>query len=109
MVKVEDPSSLDPLREWGQARHRGRRLWWAVQSRNKHLVTLNLRSEAGRAMLLDLVDQFDVLVENFRPGVLEKLGLGPEQLWQRNPRLVIARVSGYGQTGINAGRPGYAS
>jgi formyl-CoA transferase len=109
VIKVEPPGQPDPLREWGKARYEGRSLWWPVQSRNKKCVTLDLRQEAGQRLLLELVRQSDVLVENFRPGTLEKWGVGPEQLWEANPRLVIARVSGYGQTGPYAPRAGFAS
>src|SRR4029077_14956063 len=99
----------DPLRDWGHARYEGRSLWWPVQSRNKKCVTLNLREERGQELLLGLAEQSDVLVENFRPGTLERWNLGPEQLWAVNPGLVIARVSGYGQTGPYAPRAGFAS
>ncbi len=109
IIKVEPPGQPDPLREWGKARYEGRSLWWPVQSRNKKCVTLNLRKETGQRLLLELVRRSDVLVENFRPGTLEKWGVGPEQLWDVNPRLVIARVSGYGQTGPYARRAGFAS
>jgi formyl-CoA transferase len=109
VIKVEPPGQPDPLREWGKARYEGRSLWWPVQSRNKKCVTLNLRQEAGQRLLLELAKESDVLVENFRPGTLEKWGIGPEQLWEANPRLVIARVSGYGQTGPYAPRAGFAS
>ena len=109
IIKVEPPGQPDPLREWGKARYEGRSLWWPVQSRNKKCVTLDLRQGAGQRLLLDLVRQSDVLVENFRPGTLEKWGVGPEQLWEANPRLVIARISGYGQTGPYAPRAGFAS
>jgi formyl-CoA transferase len=109
IIKVEPPGKPDPLRDWGQARYEGRSLWWPVQSRNKKCVTLDLRQEQGQRLLLGLAEQTDVLVENFRPGTLEKWHLGPEQLWEVNPRLVIARVSGYGQTGPYAPRAGFAS
>ena len=109
IVKVEAPGQPDPLRDWGKARYEGRSLWWPVQSRNKKCVTLNLREEQGQKLLLRLVQHSDVLVENFRPGTLEKWGVGPEQLWEANPKLVIARVSGYGQTGPYAPRAGFAS
>src|SRR5262249_28295326 len=92
-----------------KARYNGRSLWWPVQSRNKKCATLNLRTERGQELLRDLVKRSDVLVENFRPGTLEKWGLGPEQLWETNPGLIIARVSGYGQTGPYAPRAGFAS
>src|SRR5918998_5595003 len=82
IIKVEPPGQPDPLREWGKARYEGRSLWWPVQSRNKKCVTLNLREEAGQPLLRALAAQTDVLVENFRPGTLERWGLGPEQLWE---------------------------
>jgi formyl-CoA transferase len=109
VIKVEPPGKPDPLREWGKARYRGRSLWWGVQSRNKKCVTLDLRRERGQALLLELVKQSDVLVENFRPGTLEKWNLGWERLREANPGLVLCRVSGYGQTGPYAPRAGFAS
>lgn len=109
IIKVEPPGQPDPLREWGKARYEGRSLWWPVQSRNKKCVTLNLREERGQQLLLELVRKSDVLVENFRPGTLEKWQLAPWQLWEANPKLVIARISGYGQTGPYASRAGFAS
>jgi formyl-CoA transferase len=109
IIKVEPPGQPDPMREWGKARYEGRSLWWPVQSRNKKCVTLDLRQERGQALLRDLVRHSDVLVENFRPGTLEKWELGPDRLWEVNPQLVIARVSGYGQTGPYAPRAGFAS
>jgi formyl-CoA transferase len=109
IVKVEPPGKPDPLREWGKARYKGRSLWWPVQSRNKKCVTLNLRTEKGQELLLDLTRQSDVLVENFRPGTLERWNLGWERLSEVNPRLILCRVSGYGQTGPYAARAGFAS
>jgi formyl-CoA transferase len=109
IIKVEAPGQPDPLRDWGKARYQGRSLWWPVQSRNKKCVTLDLRQERGQQLLLALAERSDVLVENFRPGTLERWQLGPEQLWQANPRLVIARISGYGQTGPYGPRAGFAS
>ena len=109
IIKVEPPGQPDPLRDWGKARYEGRSLWWPVQSRNKKCVTLNLREQEGQKLLLRLAQHSDVVVENFRPGTLEKWGVGPEQLWEANPKLVIARVSGYGQTGPYAPRAGFAS
>jgi formyl-CoA transferase len=109
IIKVEPPGQPDPLREWGHARYEGRSLWWPVQSRNKKCVTLNLREERGQELLLALVGQSDVLVENFRPGTLERWNLSPDRLWEANPALVIARISGYGQTGPYAPRAGFAS
>ena len=109
IIKVEPPGQPDPLRDWGHARYHGRSLWWPVQSRNKKCVTLNLRERRGQEILLELVKQSDVLVENFRPGTLERWNLAPDTLWEANSRLVIARVSGYGQTGPYAPRAGFAS
>ena len=109
IIKVEPPGQPDPLREWGQARYHGRSLWWPVQSRNKKCVTLNLRGAEGQALMIELAKRSDVVVENFRPGTLERWNLGPAQLWEQNPGLVIARVSGYGQTGPYAPRAGFAS
>jgi formyl-CoA transferase len=109
IIKVEPPGQPDPLRDWGKARYRDRSLWWPVQARNKKCVTLNLREEAGQRLLLELAKQSDVLVENFRPGTLEKWNLGPGKLWEANPELVVCRVSGYGQTGPYSPRAGFAS
>jgi formyl-CoA transferase len=109
IIKVEPPGQPDPMREWGKSRYKGRSLWWPVQSRNKKCVTLNLRVEQGQQLLLDLVKHADVLTENFRPGTLERWNVGPDQLWEANPKLVIARISGYGQTGPYAPRAGFAS
>jgi len=109
VIKVEPPGQPDPLRDWGKARYKGRSLWWPVQSRNKKCVTLNLREERGQKLLLELVKRSDVLVENFRPGTLERWNLGPDRLWEANRRLVVCRVSGYGQTGPYAPRAGFAS
>jgi formyl-CoA transferase len=109
IVKVEDPGRPDPIREWGKARYEGRSLWWPVQSRNKKCVTLNLRSERGQELLLDLVRHADVVTENFRPGTLERWNLGFDRLREANRGIVLARVSGYGQTGPYAERAGFAS
>ena len=109
IIKVEPPDKPDPLREWGKARYKGRSLWWGVQSRNKKCVTLDLRTEKGQELLLELARRSDVLVENFRPGTLERWNIGWEQLQEANPALVLCRVSGYGQTGPYAPRAGFAS
>lgn len=109
VIKIEDPNHPDPLRQWGEVASDGKPLWWSVQSRNKKLVTLNLRSQRGKSLLLSLVKSSDVLLENFRPGTLEKWGIGPEELWSVNPRLIIARVSGYGQKGRYSNLPGFGS
>ena len=109
IIKVEPPGKPDPLREWGRARYKGRSLWWGVQSRNKKCVTLDLRTGKGQELLLELARQSDVVVENFRPGTLEKWNLGWDELQEANPGLVLCRVSGYGQTGPYAPRAGFAS
>jgi formyl-CoA transferase len=109
VVKVEAPDRLDPMREWGQEQLDGRSLWWPVISRNKQLVTIDLRSEAGQSLLLGLVRESDAVIENFRPGTLERWGLGFERLREVNPGIVLVRVSGYGQTGPYAERPGFAA
>ncbi|KLI04788.1 MULTISPECIES: CaiB/BaiF CoA transferase family protein [Mycolicibacterium] len=109
VIKVELPDSPDPLRTWGQAELDGHHFFWTVHARNKKAVTLDLRKEAGRALFLDLVAQSDIIVENFRPGTLEKWDLGYDVLRERNKGIILVRVSGYGQTGPDAGKAGYAS
>lgn len=109
VIKVESPNRPDPMREWGRARVNDHTLWWSVQSRGKKCVTMDLKAPRGRELFLELCKETDVILENFRPGTMEKLGLGPEELWKVNPGLIIARVSGYGQTGPEASKPGYAS
>ena len=109
VIKVEAPGKPDPLRDWGQARYEGRTLWWPVQARNKKCITLNLRDPKGQELLLELVRVADVVTENFRPGTLERWNLGYERLSAANPGIVLARISGYGQTGPYAERAGYAS
>ncbi|HEX6548798.1 MAG TPA: CoA transferase [Candidatus Dormibacteraeota bacterium] len=109
VIKAEPPGQLDPLRQWGNLEKDGRTVWWPVQSRGKKLITLDLRQPRGQELCLSLLEHCDVLIENFRPGTLEKWGLAPERLLSRNPRLVVARVSGFGQTGPYAARAGFAS
>ncbi|MDR0359286.1 MAG: CoA transferase [bacterium] len=109
VIKAEPPRTGDPMREWGMHRYEGRGLWWPLQSRNKKLVTLDLKQAEGQDLCRRLAAKCDVLIENFRPGTLERWGLGPDRLHELNPGLVIARVSGYGQTGPYASRPGFAS
>ena len=109
VIKVEAPGKPDPIREWGKARYQGRSLWWPVQSRNKKCVTLNLRVERGQELLLELIREADVVTENFRPGTLERWNLGYERMREANPGIVLARISGYGQTGPYAERAGFAS
>ena len=107
VIKVEPPGG-DPIRGWRVVRD-GTSLWWASLGRNKKSVTLDLSTERGRALAKSLAGKCDVLIENFRPGTLEKWGMAPEALKALNPRLIVARVSGYGQTGPYAARPGFAS
>jgi formyl-CoA transferase len=109
VIKVEPPGKPDALRDWGQARYEGRSLWWPVQSRNKKCITLDLRTNRGQELLRDLARVSDVVTENFRPGTLERWQLGYEELSAVNPGIVLARISGYGQTGPYAQRAGYAS
>jgi len=108
VIKVEPPGRGDPIRQW-RVLAGGTSLWWRSLGRNKRCITCDLKSERGRQLARELALQCDVLIENFRPGTLEAWGLGPAALWEHNPGLVIARVSGYGQTGPYADRPGYAS
>lgn len=109
VIKVESPRRPDPMREWGQGRHRGRKLWWPVMARNKKLVALDLADDEGRRLFLELVAQADAIIENLRPGTLEKWGLGFDRLTDANPSVVLVRISGYGQTGPYARRPGFAA
>ncbi len=108
VIKVETPGSGDPIRKW-RVLHEGNSLWWAVQARNKKSLTLNLKAEQGQAVLRKLLASADVLVENFRPGQLEKWGLTPEALQSLNPGLIVVRLSGYGQTGPYKDRPGFGA
>ncbi len=108
VIKVEPPGAGDPLRGW-RVLQRGTSLWWRSLARNKKCISLNLRESRGRSLARRLADEADVLIENFRPGTMEKWGLGPDELKRTNPRLVYARISGYGQTGPYASRPGFAS
>tara|TARA_R110002124_G_scaffold69967_1_gene187713 strand:+ start:3258 stop:4451 length:1194 start_codon:yes stop_codon:yes gene_type:complete len=109
VIKVEAPGLPDPARGWGAVKKDDIGLFWPIIGRNKKSLTLNLRVEAGQAILRELVKTADVLVENFRPGTLERWGIGPDVLHEINPRLVITRVSGYGQTGPESHKAGYAS
>ncbi|NTY61781.1 CaiB/BaiF CoA transferase family protein [Mycolicibacterium sphagni] len=109
VIKIEPPGAPDPLRTWGQAELDGHHFFWTVHARNKKAVTLNLREARGRDLFLDLVEHSDVIVENFRPGTLEKWGLGYDVLRERNRGIILVRVSGYGQTGPEAKKAGYAS
>jgi formyl-CoA transferase len=109
VIKVEPPGQGDPMRNWGRQKPGDPSLWWPVIARNKQAITLDLRQAAGQALLLELAAKSDILLENFRPGTLEKWNLGYEQLSAANPRLVMVRVSGYGQTGPYAQRAGFGA
>ncbi len=106
VIKVEPPGSGDPMREWGRGDYP---LWWTVCARNKRCVTANLREPEGQELVRKLVAKSDMLLENFRPGTMERWGLGYEELSAINPGLIMIRVSGYGQTGPYSSRAGYAS
>jgi len=106
VIKIEDPAHGDPLRDW---RVKGASIHWKVYARNKKSVALALRKPEGLALLAKLIDTADVLIENFRPGTLEEMGLGPDRLQARNPGLVIVRISGWGQDGPYRERPGFGS
>jgi len=109
VIKIEPPGQGDPMREWGREKAGGRSLWWPVVARGKRSLTLNLREADGQDIVRRLVAEADIVVENFRPGTLEKWGLAPADLQAINPRLIVVRVSGYGQTGPYADRPGYGA
>ncbi len=107
VIKVEPPTG-DPIRQWREVKD-GTSLWYHSLARNKKSVTLDLKSERGRALAFDLLCKADVVVENFRPGLMESWGLGPDKVKESNPGVIYARISGYGQTGPFASKPGYAS
>jgi formyl-CoA transferase len=98
VVKLEDPRTGDPMRQWGRTLPKGLSPWWPVIGRNKKSVTVDLRTSEGQSIARDLIAKSDVVIENFRPGALEKWGLGYEALSALNPGLVMARISGFGQT-----------
>ena len=108
VIKIEAPDGGDPLRTWRKL-HAGTSLWWAAQARNKQSVTVNLREPAGQEIVGKLAQRADIVVENFRPGALEKWGLGYERLAVDNPGLIMVRLSGYGQTGPYRDRPGFGA
>lgn len=108
VVSVEHPRKPDPLREWPPF-DKGESLWWKAIGRNKRCVTLDLSSAEGQALAFELIDDADIAFENFRPGTMEQWGLGPEQLHDRNPSLILVRLSGYGQTGPRADKPGFGT
>ncbi|THG84082.1 CoA transferase [Pseudomonas sp. A-1] len=108
VIKIESPDGGDPLRKWRKL-YEGTSLWWFVQARNKQSLTLNLKHPEAQAILKQLVTEADIVIENFRPGVLEKLGLGWEVLHALNPKLVMVRLSGFGQTGPMKDQPGFGA
>jgi len=108
VIKIEPPKGGDPIRQWRVVED-GTSLWWHSIARNKKSVTIDLKTSEGVALVKQLIDTADVVIENFRPGVVEKWGLGPDEFKQSNPKLVYARISGYGQTGPNASKAGFAS
>ncbi|MET3321547.1 UNVERIFIED_ORG: crotonobetainyl-CoA:carnitine CoA-transferase CaiB-like acyl-CoA transferase [Peribacillus simplex] len=108
VIKVETPETGDPIRTWRVVEN-GTSLWWYVQSRNKKSITINLREAAGQRLIRELVKEIDIIIENFRPGTMEKWGLGYEELKVINPRLIMIRVSGYGQDGPYRDKAGFGS
>ncbi|MGL4286989.1 MAG: CaiB/BaiF CoA transferase family protein, partial [Phreatobacter sp.] len=109
LIKFEDPGKGDAMRQWGYAKKDGASVWWPVIGRNKRSITVDLRKKQGQAVLRRLIAEADVLLENFRPGTLEKWGLTVEALQAMNPRLIVARVSGYGQYGPYSEKAGFAA
>ncbi|MCS0504526.1 CaiB/BaiF CoA transferase family protein [Ancylobacter mangrovi] len=108
VIKVEAPGEGDPIRKWRKL-HKGTSLWWYLQSRNKKSIAINLRAPEGQEIVRRLVRDADVLIENFRPGTLERWGLGWNALKQVNPNLVMVRISGFGQDGPYRERPGFGA
>jgi formyl-CoA transferase len=106
VIKVESPAAGDPLRKWRMLKD-GTSVWWQVQSRNKRSLALDLKDPKAQDIVRRLAQEADVLIENFRPGAMEGWGLSPEQLLEANPRLIVLRISGYGQTGPYRDRPGF--
>jgi formyl-CoA transferase len=109
IIKVEPPNQGDPMRVWGREKAHGQSLWWPVVARNKKSVTLNLREEEGQAIARDLISKADFVLENFRPGTMERWNLSYEELAKINPGLIMIRVSGYGQTGPYSTRAGFGA
>lgn len=107
VIKLEDPGTGDPMRQWGRSLPKGLSPWWPVIGRNKKSVTVDLRKPEGQALARDLIARADVVIENFRPGAMEKWGMDYASLSAAHPGLIMARVSGFGQTGPYAKRPGY--
>ena len=108
VIKIEHPELGDPVRNHGYKKD-GQSLWWTYISRNKKSLALDLGVKEGAEVLLDLASKSDVLIENFRPGTLERWGIGPAELFKVNPKLIIARVTGFGQSGPYKDRPGFGT
>ena len=109
VIKVEAPSKGDPMRDWGQEKQHGMSLWWPVIARNKKSITLNLRVKDGQELAKELISKADFLLENFRPGTMERWNLSYDELRKINPRLIMIRVSGFGQTGPYSKRAGFGA
>ena len=109
VVKIEPPGTGDAMRQWGRTDENGNSVWWPVIARNKKSITLDLRKPEGQEVLKELARSADILIENFRPGTMERWGLGWEALSEVNPRLIMVRITGFGQTGPYSQRAGFAS
>ncbi len=109
VIKVETPEMGDPMRDWGIAKYKEKSLWWPIQSRNKKCITLNLKHEKGQEIAKQIIKETDIVVENFRPGTMEKWGLGYEDLKTFHPSLIMVRISGFGQTGPYKHKAGFGS
>ena len=109
VIKLEAPGTGDPMRQWGREQSQGKSLWWPVVARNKKSVTCDLRRPEGQQLARDLIGGSDIVIENFRPGTMERWGLGYERLSEHHPGLIMVRVTGYGQTGPYSPRAGYGS
>jgi formyl-CoA transferase len=106
VIKIEPPTTGDPLRKW-RLLNDGTSVWWQIQSRNKRSIALDLKQAEAQDIVRQLVKDADVLIENFRPGAMEGWGLGPDELLAINPKLIMLRISGYGQTGPYRDKPGF--
>ena len=109
VIKIEQPKVGDPMRDWGQEKAHGMSLWWPIVARNKKSITLNAREAEGQAIIKELIKEADIVIENFRPGTMERWNLGYEQLAEINPRIIMIRVTGFGQTGPYSSQAGYGS
>jgi len=109
VVMVEHPETGDPIREWPQKTEKGESLAWKSLGRNKRCITLDLGSERGREIALLLIEDADVVFENFRPGTMERWGLGPDDVHAVNEEAIMVRLSGYGQTGPKSQKPGFGT